>query len=70
MKNVSITLGLAERQKLAQLAMGEGCTVSEMVRRLVRNAPVREDTVTVFKLQEKSGSVSVSQAVNATAFAA
>lgn len=45
---------VAERAKLEALAQGEGVTLSELLRELVRRVPVEERSVNIIRLQNNS----------------
>jgi hypothetical protein len=45
---------LAERAKLEALAHGEGVTLSELLRELVRRVPAEERRIKVIRLQNNS----------------
>lgn len=58
---------LAEREKLESLARGEGVTLSELLRELVRRVPVEERSVKIIRLQNNSAGSALRSDPGATA---
>lgn len=53
-KFIGLRCTMAERAKIEALARGEGVTISEVLRELVRRAPVEERQETIVRLKANS----------------